>query len=425
MFTYIITKEDNMKQLKSGSLHVLLILSLTAGLMYLIPFMRFSFYDQMRLALGLNDMQMGIVGSVYGALNVICYIPSGFLADKFSAKKLLLVSTMGMCLCTLWYASFPGFAALLVIHALYGIFSVGTFWCPYLKAVRALAPEEGQSAVFGMSEGLRGLGQAAVAFLCLAIMQQFAAASGFRALVLINAAAFALMFAATLFLVPDERAVAASGESVAEALAKMLACLKDSGIWICITLIMCGYTIWNTVNGYIGTYTTRVLELPPAVSSILSIVRNYIIVLLAELSGGFLLDRFRTRGAGMMLAFSLCALCGAAMLIAEHLVALCAGLTILLGYFVNVVKSTYWSILGDAGIPPEATGRATGVISLIALSPDFFVPPIVSAMISSGEAAGDVSGGFHMMLVWLIGWALLGIAAAFALRRRKLRLKKT
>ena len=56
---------------------VLLILSLIAGLMYLTPLLRFSFYDQMMDALNLTDLQIGTLGTVYAIFCVICYPISG------------------------------------------------------------------------------------------------------------------------------------------------------------------------------------------------------------------------------------------------------------------------------------------------------------------------------------------------------------
>ena len=120
---------------------VLVVLSMIAGLVYLTPFLRFSFYDQMKDALQLTDLQFGTIGLTYGLFNVLGYLPSGFLAEKFSTKKLLIISNLGMCLVTLWYSTYPGYQSLVVIHALYGVFSVWTFWSPYLKAVRNLGPD--------------------------------------------------------------------------------------------------------------------------------------------------------------------------------------------------------------------------------------------------------------------------------------------
>ena len=43
---------------------VFIIVGLLAGIVYLMPFFRFTFYDQMMEALTLTDTQIGILGSV-------------------------------------------------------------------------------------------------------------------------------------------------------------------------------------------------------------------------------------------------------------------------------------------------------------------------------------------------------------------------
>ena len=58
---------------------VLVVISMIAGLVYLTPFLRFSFYHQMREALELSHLQLGTIGLTYGLFNVLGYIPSGFL----------------------------------------------------------------------------------------------------------------------------------------------------------------------------------------------------------------------------------------------------------------------------------------------------------------------------------------------------------
>ncbi|HIU76224.1 MAG TPA: MFS transporter, partial [Candidatus Pelethocola excrementipullorum] len=69
---------------------VLIILSMIAGIAYLTPLLRFSFYDQMVAALNITDIQLGDIAAVYGIFNVISYVPSGLLAEKFNTKKLLI-----------------------------------------------------------------------------------------------------------------------------------------------------------------------------------------------------------------------------------------------------------------------------------------------------------------------------------------------
>lgn len=411
---------------KSKRTIVLVILSLIAGLVYLTPFLRFTFYDQMKEALNLTDIQIGNIGFIYGFFNVATYILSGMLAERFNTKKLLLISTFGMCMATIWYSFFPPFAALMIIHALYGIFSVGTFWSPYLKAIRSLGSEEEQGTMFGLSEGLRGMGQTAVAFLCLGALGMFASQiTGFRVLLYINAAAFALLFVAVLLFVPDfgtpEKPVEASSSKKENIIFKSL---KSPSIWICIFVIMCGYALWNTINGYLGTYCTRVLELSPSLSSTLSIVRSYIIVFAAGITGGVIMDKFRTKGKGMMFFYSLCAISAAGVLLTQNITMVCILITLVLAYVVNVIKATYWSIMGDAGVPLSETGMATGVISLIGLTPDFFTSPIISRFITYGETKGNVTFGFNLMFIWLVVWSVLGIVAGMILKKKKESLKE-
>ncbi|MGM0168916.1 hypothetical protein IGI39_004671 [Enterococcus sp. AZ135] len=404
---------------------ILLILSLIAGMVFLTPLLRFSFYDQMKVALGLTDIQLGTIGSIYGIFNVLCYAPSGFLAEKFSTKKLLLASTIGMTATTIWYFLLPGFTSLLIIHALYGVFSVGTFWSPYLTAIRQLGSEEEQGRIYGVSESLRGIGQTLIAMGCLAVVALFSSeVAGFRMLLAINAVVFAVLTVAVMIFMPNEEKKTAGntgGVKTKTSFKDSVAfkTLTSSSTWICIFVIMCGYALWHTVNGFIGTYCTRVLHLTPSVSSTLSIIRSYIIVFVAGLSGGVIIDKFKTKGQGMMLVYAGLAISVVAIFFTSTLTAVCIVATVILSYMTNVIKSTYWSILGDAGIPVETTGMATGLISLIALTPEIFVPPVVSRFITYGESIGNVKLGFDMMLVWLVVWAVLGVGASLILKKRK------
>lgn len=398
----------------------LLVLSATAGLMYLAPFLRFSFYDQMMSALQITDIQMGNLGSIYGLFYVIAFLPSGFLSEKFDTKILLAISNIAMCLCTVWYAFYPGYTAILIIHALYGIFSVGTFWSPYLKAVRSLASEEKQGTIFGLSEGLRGVAQTIVSFICVGVLSVASTVTlGFRLTLWINAAAYALLAIAVLILLPSSKPEKADKTEKKSSDYTVIGFLKNPSIWICIFIIMAGYCVWTTTNSYIGTYCTRVLGIDANLSSVVSIIRSYIIVFVAGASGGIIIDKFRTKGQGLMVAFSLVALSAVGILLTNNLMFVCVIVTVVLSYMVNVVKSTYWSILGDAGIPLEATGLATGIISLIGLTPDIFTAPIISRFLAFGEKAGNIETGFNMMLVWMIAWGAVGVLFSFLLKKKK------
>lgn len=416
----------------------LIILSCIAGLVYLTPFMRFSFYDQMREALQLTDVQLGTIGGIYGLFNVISYVPTGWFAEKCNTKLMLIISMIGMASVTIWYSMYPGYSAYLVIHAFYGIFSVGTFWSPYLKAIRALGTPETQGTIYGLSEGLRGVAQTIVSFLCIGVISASINYSvGFRYSLYINAAAFILLGLLVFFLVPDLDKYLTADDNKPEEKENekvkqtsniildnpMVKCLRSPSTWICIFTIMGGYACWNTVNGYMGTYCTRILEIPANVSSALSIIRSYIIVFLAGFIGGPVMDRFKTKGAGLFVAYAMVGVGAILTYLTHSVMLLCVVITVFLAFVVNIVKATYWSILGDAGISAAETGMATAMISLIGLTPDFFVSPIVSRFLAWGEAHGSLESGFNLMFVWLAFWAVEGMVAAFILNKKANKLK--
>lgn len=238
---------------------------------------------------------------------------------------------------------------------------------------------------------------------------------------------FALLAVAVVILVPDfEKPGGSKTEKAAVKKAEkgvIINTLKSSSTWICIFVIMCGYALWNTVNGYMGTYGTRVLNLSQEMSSTLSIIRSYIIVFVAGVTGGIIMDKFSYKGKGMFMAFSLCGVCAAAIFLTSKMTIICVGVTIVLSYMVNVVKSTYWSIMGEAGIPLATTGMATGIISLIALTPDIYVPPVISRFIDYGESINNVELGFNLMLLWIVVWAILGVGASVILYKKGVKQK--
>lgn len=389
--------------------------------MYLIPYIRYTFYDQMMAALQLNDAQIGNIGAMYGIGNLVCYLISGYLADRYNPRNLILIGTGGMAVCTFWYALFPPYGSVMIIHALYSFFSVGLWWCPYLKAVRQLFREDQQSYAYGLGESIRGIAQAIVAFIGLAALEAaIDAVAGFRGVVLTNAIAFTIMFFAVLFLYPAGHGSGNKDVTLKDSVIHMLSYLKKRSAWICILLIGCGYCTWVTSSTYYGTYCVRVLNMPESMSSLIAIIRNYVIVIGAGVIGGLVNDRFKKKGHGFAMFFAI-GLLGSALLFISEKNGMLMGviMTLIAGFAFNAILSTYWSTLGPAGIGADETGGATGVISLIGLSPDIFACAIVSRFIQHGEDTGNVVGGFLQMIWWMIAWSALGIIASLLLAKRQ------
>ena len=63
--------------------------------MYLLPYIKYIFYDAVEEVTGFTNTQIGFCLSVYIIASIICTLPSGWLADKYPPKKLLVLSGIG------------------------------------------------------------------------------------------------------------------------------------------------------------------------------------------------------------------------------------------------------------------------------------------------------------------------------------------
>lgn len=57
-----------------------------------VPYMREVYYDQVIEALSITNTQLGILSSAVGIASIFGYFFGGFLADRFSSKKIIILS---------------------------------------------------------------------------------------------------------------------------------------------------------------------------------------------------------------------------------------------------------------------------------------------------------------------------------------------
>ena len=412
---------------KKRTIAIFILVSFVCAFAYYMPSLRYTFYDQMKAAFMLTDTQMGLIASSKALANTICYPISGYFASKFSTKKLFIVSLIGFLVLTGWYWLAQTYIEVMIIFALHSFFAIATFWSAYLNAVRSLGTEENQGKLFGSSEATRGIAQTISGFICLWIVGQVGNTlfTGFRGTLFFCMVAYVILLIAALFIMPKDT-VSDKKELRKESsgLKGFVKAVKDPSIWIVTFVVMCAYVSWTVGNGYMTTYTVRVLNISQQMASSIGIVRSYIIVLVAGFLGGFVVDRFSYKGNAFIVLFALVAALTAGVIFTSFNVTLCVIITLVLALVVNIMKSTYWSTMGQAGISVKETAMATGVISFIAFIPDFIVGPICGSWLDAAEAAGNVAVGFNKIFVFLIIFSVLGIVSAVILLKRAKKAEK-
>ena len=212
--------------------------------MYLLPYIKYIFYDAVAEASGFNNTQIGLCLSVYIVASIISTLPSGYFSDKYSPKKLLIISGVGHSVLSFLYLFFiQNYAITLVIFFCMGITSVLLFWSPVFKAVSLAGKAEDQGKLYGWFEAFNGIGSMVFNFGALWVFSIITDGSvaALKGVVIFYAA----MSVVSTFLVawlykPDDEAVAASGSVEKKQKAttrEILAVLKMPKIWLFSLLI--------------------------------------------------------------------------------------------------------------------------------------------------------------------------------------------
>ncbi len=445
---------------------VFIVLAAAVALAYQLPYLRYNFYQQMMDGLALTDLQIGLIGSAVSLTSTLCYPIGGVLADKVNCKTLIVITFASFTLLSVWFAFAQGFIQLMIIHILFAFFGIATLWSAYLTAVRGLADEKSQSKIFGWNEGTRGIIQFLTSLAIVALMAvalnvvapnggyadsaalQVAAetdptalalfsegsANGFRYVMLFAAGVCAIFTILAVIFMDGKKKQAADAAASAEPVVEQKKytvgeVLKNPGVWIVMLLIMFAYLFWTIGNSYLTQYTTDVLGLDSGTASTIGTVRTYLIVAVAGFLGGIVLDKFPYKGRSFVVLLVVDTVLVIVVMLTGSQLALCVAITICISFISNIMKTTYWSTMGDAGIPAAMTPLATGIISFIAFIPDWIYPTVFGGMLDSARAADGgvagaaVQGTYMTIFVILIISGIIGMIIAFILWKRTLKLE--
>ena len=82
-------------------------------LIFALPFhIARYFKPSLMSALNINNTALGDAFAIYGVLALLWYLPGGIIADKYSPKKLMVVSLLLTGLGGFYYSAIPNFTGL-------------------------------------------------------------------------------------------------------------------------------------------------------------------------------------------------------------------------------------------------------------------------------------------------------------------------
>jgi len=147
-----------------GPVRTMIGLVLAGEAVFMLPFHVARFFRPTMLEVfGLSATELGVLHSIYGVTALLSYFPSGLLADRVSARSLLVAALASTALGGLYLLSVPGFLGLCVLFGFWGVSTILPLWGALIRATRQWGGPQGQSRAYGWLEGGRGLFAAAVA----------------------------------------------------------------------------------------------------------------------------------------------------------------------------------------------------------------------------------------------------------------------
>ncbi len=399
---------------------------LAAGSIYPLIYLKGGYQETILQVFNMTNAQLNSMYTILGWVFVFGYIPSGILSDRFSAKKLLAMSLFFTGLGGLWFAQIPNYEFVMVIFAIWGFFSVFTFWSAHMKIVKLLATEKEQGTFFGVLDGGRGVVEALLASLALFIFSGILGNSieivDKRAalIAVIYMYSFVLIITSVLiwFFVQDDKKVLAMDADKKEALkspefkfSELGNLFKNKKVYLLGLIIFMGYAVFWTYY-----YLSWFLEVYVGIDPV-SVAGTMVIVLwmrpVGGFIGGYLGDKIG-RTTVQMISLSGAAACLVAISVIPVMgnQGLFQPLIILLGIFLYAIRGTYWSLLGDLKLDALILGTAIGAVSFIGYLPDIILPQFNTFLWAT---FGDM-GGFNAYFISSAILGIIGVVLVFIFR---------
>ncbi|WP_374954572.1 MULTISPECIES: MFS transporter [Pseudomonas aeruginosa group] len=398
----------------------LALLVIAAGAIYPMLYLRQVYQSTMLDALAIGNSELGYLYSLLGFAFLVSYLPSGWLADRFSPRYLISFSLLGTGVLGLWYARLPGFQALLAIFCGFGITTGLTFWASLIKRVKMLAGDDEQGRFFGVLDGGRGLIEALLATVAIALFA-YVTASGERnaeglQLVIHFYAACCIALGAVLMLLRDPQG--ARDEGAAAGKGKLLEDLRVLAripeLWLVTAIVFCGYHFFWATYSFSAYLQEGGFGLSATMAGLITTIKLWMRPV-GGIGGGWLGDRFSRAGVlTWAMLLSALGMLGLVLLPSMHQLGVLVFLVIFIGLMTYAIRGLYWAILDDCRIPQRVTGLAIGIISLVGYSPDVFLPLL------NGWISDRFPGffGYQIYFSYVVAVGLLGVVATLILKKR-------
>ena len=391
----------------------LFVLILAGELIFSLPFHIPRFFRPTMLdTFQLSNTQLGDVFALYGVVALLSYFPGGMIADRYSARSLMVTSLLATAAGGFYLYTLPGHVGLYALFAYWGLTTILLFWAALIKAARDWGGRDAQGLAFGVLDGGRGLIASVLATVALILLGHRIGQSGDSA----AAMQAVIMFytVTTLLGALLLWCIFPSVKPQSKSPVKPHRVLREPRIWLQAGVVVCAYCGFKSLDNY-GVYAVQVLHMDQVEAAALTTWASYSRPVAAVVAG-LCADRWRASRlvASMFLLGALAFL----LLGSDKMSSMSATLIIanLMVTFIAVyaLRGIYFSLIEESRVDRRITGSAVGLISVLGFTPDIFFAAITGRILDTNP--GVVGFQHYFMLMAVI--CSMGMLLTFLLSRR-------
>ena len=382
---------------------------------YMLPYMRKTFQTSMEEVFLISSTEIGILNSMFGILAIICYFPSGKVADRFSIKNLLIFSLVSTGIGGLGMLVFQSFLGLLIIHAFWGITSILTFWSALIKATRNWGNQGDQGKSFGLLDAGRGAIAAIIASIATYsfTLAESTDVSLYNVILVYSLAPILAAVIIGFSMKNEDDIPRESSKSIDKLSLQNL--LKNKKVWAFAGIIFCAYAL------YLGSfdlpaYAEKTFDISKSNAAIIGTIRDWLRPIMALLAG-ILADKF-TGVRTIFGSFIVLLICYGSIGFLNDSNTIYLFWLQLVGIASAVfgLRGIYFALLEELEFPIADTGKVVGLVSFIGFTPDIFIHLVSGAFVDAHEG----QQGYTYFFLLLASVALIGLLITYYLIRHQL-----
>lgn len=363
---------------------LIILISMGSSVVYTPMYLKNIFYDPLMQAIGCSNADLGMMVSMYGIAAVVCYLPSGIVADKFRMRTLATVGFVGTAALTFVYAALPSLVVCYIIFLGMGVTSILIWWGTRYKVIRLCCEENEYSQKIGISYSIYGLAGLVVGLVNTAIVASFAdAVTGVRVMIVFLGAILLIMGVLSYILIPDFKGEISQNSGLFDLKDAVEAFKWPGVIWAALTMFFV-YSVYQGAT-YTTPYMTQAFGADDTLVNVIGLIRTYGIGLLAGPVVGWLATKIKSASKAMVICFllSIGLLIGFIIMPTTAGVAVVASMVVLFGFTTYGAFSIGSSPLSEIKMPMRIFGTATGLLSVIGFMPDMFIHAWYGSMIDA------------------------------------------